>query len=109
MDDLLRQLQGPLGIAAVVLVVLAAIVLLALAVKLTKFLLKLLLFLALLALLGGAVWWLCLALSRSDAPHAPRPLPLAPAVFCGWVSSANPCFPFGLRPAPKRLSLLNEC
>jgi apolipoprotein N-acyltransferase len=85
MDDLLRQLQGPLGIAAVVLVVLAAIVLLALAVKLTKFLLKLLLFLALLALLGGAVWWLCLALSRSDAPHAPRPLPLAPATaeeFC---------------------------
>ena len=64
MDDLLRQLQGPLGIAAVVLVVLAAIVLLALAVKLTKFLLKVVLFLVLLALLGGALGWLCVALRK---------------------------------------------
>jgi hypothetical protein len=64
MDELLRRLQGPLGIAGVVLVILIAIVLLALAFKLTKVLLKAVLFLVLLALLGGAAWWISVALRK---------------------------------------------
>jgi hypothetical protein len=64
MDEWLRQLQRPLGITGVVLVVLIAIVLLALALKLTKVLLKVVLFLVLLALLGGAAWWVSVALRK---------------------------------------------
>ena len=64
MDDLLRQLQGPLRIAAEVLVILAAIVLLSLAAKFAKLLLKVVLFLVLLALLGALAWWVCLALRK---------------------------------------------
>lgn len=61
MEELLRRLQGPLAVAAVVLVFLLAVVLLLLAFKLTKVLLKALLILVSLALLSGLVWWACLA------------------------------------------------
>jgi len=62
MDDLLRRLQGPLALAAVVLVFLLAVVLLVLAFKLTKVLLKTLFLLLSLTLLAGLAWWACLAL-----------------------------------------------
>ena len=61
MDDLLRRLQGPLAVTAVLLVFLLAVVLLVLAFKLTKVLLKTLFVLLALALLAGLAWWACLA------------------------------------------------
>ena len=68
MDELLRRLQAPLAVAAVVLVFLLAVVLLILAFKLTKVLLKALLILMSLALLAGLLWWARLT-SRAGALH----------------------------------------